>query len=164
MLFSLNPARRRRRRLKLYPEKSFRPGVKSCQRWVMETGGIDPHAEVTDCVFVAHSTAAAFFFSCCARLAAPLSMCVSVCALQRESESERESCPRCRFLFIKYSHSHLYASAASLLSLCRSVQFSSLIPSLPRSRSLSSVYLPSIFSRGVDRHSAPSTYISGSLC
>lgn len=66
--------------------------VKSCQRWVLDkTGGIDPQAKATVCLsHTAHQPL--FFFSCCARLAAPLSLCVnvSVRACVRKREKERE--------------------------------------------------------------------------
>lgn len=107
-----------------------------------KTGGIDPQAKSTVCLSC--TAQQQLLFSCCARLAAPRSLCVCVhanvyvCVFQREKK--RESCPRCRFLFIKYSHSHLYASAASSLSVSLSflsALLSSFVPSLSQSRSLS---------------------------
>lgn len=142
--------------------------VKSCQKWVMDkTGGIDPQAKSTVCLSC--TAQQQLLFSCCARLAAPRSLCVcvhaNVCVCVFQREKKRESCPRCRFLFIKYSHSHLYASAASSLSVSLSflsALLSSFVPSLPQSRSLalslprslSPVYLQSPSSLSVDHHPA----------
>lgn len=144
--------------------------VKSCQKWVMDkTGGIDPQAKSTVCLSC--TAQQQLLFSCCARLAAPRSLCVCVCTQMCVCvcfrERKRERAARVVDFSLSSTPTLICMLLQPPLSLSLSLFWAHCFPpSFPHSlslarlltlslpRSLSPVYLQSQSSLSVDHHPA----------